>query len=674
MLSTPIRHGLKRSSRVAALHGQQLLLSTTGTRRARRFDGGKSATAPAPASQKGKANDSSDLFLPTSSGFQGFPHLEEDSWRKEKLNKERKGECRSGSAQGSNDTSQSFKERIETPQDVKSGSIERSIARFKPFANASGCNGEEDDRLQDVPGREKTHLPAQPLRETRTLGQVKPPPKTGGFTHEQLMRPMQKPKRFKSLLLEAQLSGEDNPRGHLDRFTGKVTKIPTRNALSTEALEAELRWVAINAPAPRAVGNILRILIEERGIKPTPSHYEALILGQCHPEFGSIQNVKTILQGLEQEGIPLEAPILFAALTALSVHPDIYLRNNILERLAKQQVALPDSSAHSNILALVREEQLEMATIEIEKLSQKNQGTAIPSWLWTIYIHAICDLRQDFDALLQLLYRLSDAGFLFPRPTLLHLLQKASDAGDIHVTKFIWHRYVEAMHIVPNEELCMSLLRVAAKEHDLKLAESVAVVLESVAGNTMTDPPCLKDQGPGSKINVHGLATDAPNVVDVGGGQSESHPKTISAGDRPPPDGTTSPQETTWKPFEPDSVTESSKPEVDDDFADLSSTPPSLPTPPPPPRPLPSEALHLLAELGVTGFDPGADSATQAEVISWLGNDHSKQVAEQSRIGKRRRRPVKGIMYPLFREEAGLAGARFDPRLALLKGWDWSKR
>jgi hypothetical protein len=473
---------------------------------------------------------------------------------------------------------------------------------------------------------------------------------------------MQKPKRFRTLLQEVRRSGANHPRGLLDLNTGKPEKILSRKVLSTEVLEAELRWVARNAPAPRAVRNILRILLEERRIKPTPSHYEALILGQCHPEFGSIGNVKIILQEMEREGLPFEAPILLAVLTVLSVHPDAYLRNSILDRLAKQQFALPNSYAHLNILALIREEQLEMATVELEKLSQKNQRSLIPNWLWAIYMHAICDLRQDFDALIQLLYRLSDSGFLFPRPTLLHLLMKASKAGDIHVTKFVWHGYVESMHIVPNEELCMSVLRVAAKENDLKLAESVAIVLESVAGNEMTDPPALEYHGREPTREEHNRKSDSSSPASVGsiGGfnecsKSEDFSQTSASAsptivlpkaEQLAPDATI-PTPTTTSGPNPSSS--------DSELAAAFSTPLPLPNPalpPPPPRPLPREALALLSSLGITDFD-----------------------SKTAPIGHRRRRkPARGILYPLFREEMGLAGARFDPRLALLKGWDWRKK
>ncbi|KAJ9614618.1 hypothetical protein H2200_002755 [Cladophialophora chaetospira] len=627
MLKFATRHGLKRSSHLAALCRQQSPLPATLPLNTRRCNGATFKTAPTREARKPDTADSSDVSLPPNGGFRGFPHLETNRLKPEKQYEDHSGDKNS------------------TKGKQTRGSTGRTQgARTKPLS--------------------------EPQR------------RTGGFTHDQLMRGMQKPRRFRPLLREARLAGADSPRGHLDLNTGKQKKILARNALSTEILEAELRWVARNAPAPRAIRNILRILIEERGIKPTPSHCEALILGQCHPEFGSIENVKRILEAMEEEGIPLEAPILLAALTVLSVHPDMYLRCNILDRLAKQQYALPESYTHLNILATIREGQLEIATTELEKLSRKNQGTPIPRWLWTIYLHAICDLRQDFAALLQLLYRLSDAGFLFPRPTLLHLVRMASKGGDIHVTKFIWHGYVEAMHIIPNEELCLSVLRVAAKEHDLKLAESVAIVLESVAGNTATDPSSLGNEESEKEGDIRNDALNSPRQSD---GESPEDVRLASSATGAPTESShgledeavPSTSTATWTPLEPNSASNSPTASSADTLAIANSTPPSLPDPraPPPPRPLPTEALRLLAELGIDDFDPTTESSPQSEGMSWLGHERSKQVAEQTRPGRRRRRkPAPGILYPLFREEAGLAGARFDPRLALLRGWDWRKK
>ncbi|OCT48127.1 hypothetical protein CLCR_03972 [Cladophialophora carrionii] len=635
MLRTSVRHGLKQSRRLAAFCGQQLRLPTTLPPRPRSIQGARAKPSSTGAAGKAKEEQSADLRLSTDTGFQGFPYLTGIRREQERRDHDHEGTLSAPRPQSCPDNTRGVEGKAGTTQDNERGAAGESTTGTALSSGLSkkGLATQHPDVSADAPSMgAASQTSAQISQEGRY-------PTKGRFTHRQLRRRMQKPKRFRALLQEVQRSGENHPRGLLDLHTGKPEKILSRKVLSTEVLEAELRWVARNTPAPRAVRNILRILLEERKIKPTPSHYEALILGQCHPEFGSIGNVKTVLQEMEREGLPLEAPILLAALTVLSIHPDTHLRNNILDRLTQQQFALSNSYAHLNILALIREEQLEMATVELEKLSQKNQGSPIPSWLWTIYMHAICDLRQDFDALIQLLYRLSDSGFLFPRPTLLHLLLKASQAGDIHVTKFVWHGYVESMHIIPNEEICMSVLRVAAKERDLKLAESVAVALESVAGNEMTDPPALEYHG-------REPARESSNHTGVGDIQGNTRSELEDSSN-------TSNDTEAGIPPKPTSENDSAT-TADSELSTVFSTPPLLPNPAlprPPPRPLPREALALLSSLGLNDFGAGTVHA-----------------------GRRRRKPARGILYPLFREEMGLAGARFDPRLALLRGWDWRKK
>ena len=84
--------------------------------------------------------------------------------------------------------------------------------------------------------------------------------------------------------------------------------------MPSETLEAELHWLAHKAPHPMSIHNILTILIQDRKIKPTAVHYEALILGNCYPEYGSVENVKTILRDLEREDVPLDPLQYFAVL------------------------------------------------------------------------------------------------------------------------------------------------------------------------------------------------------------------------------------------------------------------------------------------------------------------------------------------------------------------------
>lgn len=471
------------------------------------------------------------------------------------------------------------------------------------------------------------------------------------------------PKRFPPLLREIQQLGHD----HKISESGRPQKSLDRSVASTEVLEAELRWVAHNHPHPKAVRNILKILVQDRKVKPSAAHYEALILANCFPELGSVENVKVILEEMEREGVLIEPSIYYAILRVstpfspildvptpqsaseetslclrpcdidgttqvLAVHPDTYLRTTIIQKLRQQWVSLPDQYAQLNVVAMIREGQLELATIELETLQQKR--VPIPPWIWVIYVHAICD-RQDFEALLQLLYKLSDEGFLLPRPTLLHLLSAASEHDALDVTRYIWHGYVETMHIMPNDDLSMAVLKVAAKHKDLELAESVAVVLESVAGDILTTPPSLVDKPPPTKHEIMSLTFDSPDLPEF-----EFEPQT-------PSDSTGTGSGMTTEKSTAHII--GSTPGCEHGLEPLArafSTPLPLPHPSirPRSRELPEEALRLLHELGI---DP-------------------------TRRGRNRRR--RGILYPLFRKESGLRGARFDPRLALMRGWDWRKK
>ncbi|KAK4947641.1 hypothetical protein LTR10_013587 [Elasticomyces elasticus] len=392
-------------------------------------------------------------------------------------------------------------------------------------------------------------------------------------------------KRFPPLLEEIKKHGlKDN--------AGRPTNSLDRSVVSTPTLQEELRWLAQTSPHPKAIRNTLEVLIRDRKEKPDSEYYRVLILGNCFPELGSVDNVKTILQQMERE--------------------DTYLRTAILQRLAQQWVSKDKPEFQElNVVALVREGQLELATIELQKMQQK--GVLISNWVWVIYIHAVCD-SHDFNTLLQLLYKLYDSDFPFPRPTLLHILIKAGKPGDLALTKWIWYTYVENMHIIPDEAICMDVLRLATMKSDIELAESVAVVLESVAGNTSTTPPSLDDLPPLTRHEIYGLAFDSPILP--------GHPRPANPKD------------------EPDMASSDAR-------AIAFSTPPVLPSPrsPPPLRNIPEEAVELLREVRA---DP--------------------------RISPDRRRKNPAVLYKLFREESGLRGARFDPLLALKQGWDWRKK
>lgn len=83
---------------------------------------------------------------------------------------------------------------------------------------------------------------------------------------------------------------------------------------STELLEQELQLIAHGQPHPAPIRNILNILIADRLVAVSSRHYEALILGNCHPETGSIESVHSILQEMFREGLPTTPAVAFAVI------------------------------------------------------------------------------------------------------------------------------------------------------------------------------------------------------------------------------------------------------------------------------------------------------------------------------------------------------------------------
>jgi hypothetical protein len=481
MLIVRFRNGLNNTIRAALAH-ERPAFQPTSTARCRTLN---STSTRAEAQDDSSKSSSKSFGFFDDSGFQGFSGLEPN--------------------EGHHARASDAVEHEETPQATDDG-----LAVQNYTGHASGSAKDNIWSYSVVRGLEQ-----DAGHEGRTFSALGPGNVDKSTYRARMRRRLVQPKRFKALVKEARVSGMQSPY-IADTRTGNPHRLMTRTAISTKVLEDEVIWMARNTPIPRKIATVLTQLIEERKVRPRPDHYESVILAQCHSEFGSIENVKAVLEQMQTNGFTIEANIWLAVLTVLSVHPDTFFRAKALQVLEGSEDISSINYRHLNILSLIREGQLELATMEIERHQTPDFKYPIPNWLWTVYLHALCDLRGDFDAVLQLLYKLHDSNFLFPRPTLLHLLTRGSDAGNVHVTKFIWRNFVEDMHIIPNEAISLAVLRIAVRERDKKLAESVAVVLESVAGNKHTEPPSHEDDPEDANARLpFDLVADTPEVIEA---------------------------------------------------------------------------------------------------------------------------------------------------------------
>lgn len=135
--------------------------------------------------------------------------------------------------------------------------------------------------------------------------------KSHGRKGPKYRRHIPRPKRFPPLLAEIKKHG-------LKENASRPTNSLDRSVVSTPTLKEELRWVAQTNPHPKSIRNTLELLIRDRKEKPDSEYYRVLILGNCFPELGSVDNVKTILQEMEREGIPIDSDVCHAVLEVRS--------------------------------------------------------------------------------------------------------------------------------------------------------------------------------------------------------------------------------------------------------------------------------------------------------------------------------------------------------------------
>lgn len=103
---------------------------------------------------------------------------------------------------------------------------------------------------------------------------------------------------------------------------GSLTRTPKpRSEATVEELDRELAWTMENYPSITRIEEMLSILIFERQCHPNPWHYEALILGNCDPEHGSVANVQNVLEEMKEAQIAIGATIYNAVLKVWSVQP-----------------------------------------------------------------------------------------------------------------------------------------------------------------------------------------------------------------------------------------------------------------------------------------------------------------------------------------------------------------
>ena len=145
--------------------------------------------------------------------------------------------------------------------------------------------------------------------------------------------------------------------------------------------------------------------------------------------------------------------------------------------MGREWTALSASASYSNVAALIREGQLELAQKEIQQIESGDRE--VPLWLRTLLIHTICH-EKDWETLTNMFYELHDKQIELLRATWLYLLDEAVEVRHLPAIDWIWSKQVEPMFITPSPDCCVRVLKLAAEQGQLELAESALLVRKSM--------------------------------------------------------------------------------------------------------------------------------------------------------------------------------------------------
>ncbi|KAL8819875.1 MAG: hypothetical protein Q9223_001794 [Gallowayella weberi] len=256
----------------------------------------------------------------------------------------------------------------------------------------------------------------------------------------------------------------------------KVRRGRRSSELLDEELYEELRRAGTVGDYYR-IREVLRVLIQERGVKPDRKHYQALLLANINAQHGSPVEVARILEDMEDEGIVLDSAAYHAIIKVLAVHPDYLVRRQVMEELRQRWFTLSNDGWHDVIVGLLREKQLELAVETLQSVQQ--EGIRVQPWLYDLLIFNLCDVGEYDEALSILRFRVDNGEQLISGNVWHYLLDTASRAFHHAATLFVWRRRVGTSYLNPSSGMCLNVLHTAARHGNFRLATDVIRVLSN---------------------------------------------------------------------------------------------------------------------------------------------------------------------------------------------------
>lgn len=230
----------------------------------------------------------------------------------------------------------------------------------------------------------------------------------------------------------------------------------------------------------------IRHLLNERGVEPTVGLYETLVAANAS-RSGSADAVLDLLEGMEAHGIAPSPPLLRAVLRVLVNHPDYLLRDNTMRLMRDHWVEIRGRVAEDLLLALLRDDEYELAVDRLETLYVR-QGERPSPYVLEIFVYRLVDAGFYDEALRIFHYRLRTAssgqrghgnhgigGADHPsRAQWYYLLERASTDYEYDCVKYVWTRQVVKKgsrgSINPPDGVVENVLNTAGRRGDVAMA------------------------------------------------------------------------------------------------------------------------------------------------------------------------------------------------------------
>ncbi|KAF4125250.1 pentatricopeptide repeat protein [Geosmithia morbida] len=263
---------------------------------------------------------------------------------------------------------------------------------------------------------------------------------------------------------------------------------PTEETLSdtpTEEIAAALRRMravqgfSVHGQRLDRYQRILQLvehLVGKRGWPPSDAFvYECMMDAMADPR-GSASGVRALLRSTWSDAGPSEMACR-SALTALSVHPDYALRQQVLSAMRTYWMAEDDRDVAQSVLAaMLREGQVEMAYDRLMRLV--DDGERVDLWLYDVFV-VVLAREGHLDEMLSVLLRRKQAkGADHAMLSLTgHALDVCAAASHLDGVVWAWTAAVRNDRIQPSDGVLENVLATAARHGNVGIATEAHAML-----------------------------------------------------------------------------------------------------------------------------------------------------------------------------------------------------